>query len=262
MRLPFVSPPLKIPRWKRCIDIVASLAALPLLAVVMLLVAVVTRLRSPGPVLFRQVRVGHFGQRFTCYKIRTMVVSADVTPHKDHLTQLINSNLPLTKMDVQGDKRLIPGGWLLRASGLDELAQILNVLRGEMSLVGPRPCVPYEYSLFPASAMPRFSVLPGLTGLWQVSGKNRTTFSEMVAFDISYASKVSFLGDLRIMWRTIPTLISLVLDARPGGKRRENTLMLHRTPSPLSADFSKSRGDSLNENQVGTSPMLGFEKIG
>lgn len=252
------TPP-KIPRWKRSIDILVSLGALPFLAVVMLVVAIITRIKSPGPVLFRQVRIGYRGERFTCYKIRTMVVSADPAPHRDHLTQIISSNLPLTKMDVGGDKRLIPGGWLLRASGLDELAQILNVLKGEMTLVGPRPCVPYEYALFPASARPRFSVLPGLTGLWQVSGKNRTTFSEMITFDVQYAGRVTFWGDLRIMWRTLPTLIGLVMDARPGGKPTLSSDALIATHVLTS---SGTCDDAHNENQVGTSPMLGFKKIG
>lgn len=206
--------PFKLPVWKRGIDIVGSLVALPFLVVIMLVVTVIMKLRSPGPVLFRQVRVGRGGREFLCYKIRTMVVSADPVVHQAHLSRLIAENLPMVKMDVQGDKRLIPGGWLLRASGLDELAQILNVLKGDMTLVGPRPCVPYEYPQFPAEAQERFDVLPGLTGLWQVSGKNKTTFNEMIAYDVEYARTVSLGKDLIIMARTIPTLIGLVMDAR------------------------------------------------
>jgi len=209
-----VSPQLKIPVWKRGIDIVGSLLALPTLGLIMLVVAVIMKLRSPGPVLFRQVRVGVGGRHFMCYKIRTMLVSADPAAHETHLARLIAENLPLVKMDTEGDKRLIPVGWLLRASGLDELAQVLNVLKGDMTLVGPRPCVPFEYPQFLPEARARFNVLPGLTGLWQVSGKNKTTFNEMIALDLEYVRRISLASDLWIMLRTIPTLFGLVADAR------------------------------------------------
>jgi lipopolysaccharide/colanic/teichoic acid biosynthesis glycosyltransferase len=121
-------------------------------------------------------------------------------------------------MDARGDARLIPGGRLIRASGLDELPQIVNVLRGEMSLVGPRPCMSYEYEKYTARQRGRFDALPGLTGLWQVSGKNRTTFDEMIRLDIQYAQNKSLLLDLRIMLRTFPALLVQLLDTRSKGK--------------------------------------------
>jgi lipopolysaccharide/colanic/teichoic acid biosynthesis glycosyltransferase len=124
----------------------------------------------------------------------------------------------MVKMDVRGDSRLIPGGRLIRASGLDELPQIINVLRGEMSLVGPRPCVPYEYEKYSARQRTRFNAVPGLTGLWQVSGKNRTTFDEMIRLDIQYAEHTALLLDLQIMLKTFPALLVQFLDARNKSK--------------------------------------------
>jgi lipopolysaccharide/colanic/teichoic acid biosynthesis glycosyltransferase len=135
-------------RWKRALDIVVVLLALPLLVPLMIVVAVLIRVVSAGPVLFKQERVGYLGRRFMCFKFRTMFVGADAVAHQGHLRHLMDSNTPMTKMDSEGDPRIIPFGRLLRASGLDELPQLINVLRGEMSLVGPRPCLPYEYDKY------------------------------------------------------------------------------------------------------------------
>jgi lipopolysaccharide/colanic/teichoic acid biosynthesis glycosyltransferase len=131
----------------------------------------------------------------------------------------------MTKMDNFGDPRLIPLGFLLRASGLDELPQLINVLRGEMSLVGPRPCLPYEFDVYLPWQKQRLDTLPGLTGLWQVSGKNKTTFSEMVRLDISYARNSSFWLDVRIIAGTVSALVTQVREAwsakfRPGLKKQ------------------------------------------
>jgi lipopolysaccharide/colanic/teichoic acid biosynthesis glycosyltransferase len=205
-----------LPRWKRAIDIALSLAAMPLLAFCTLLTATVMALVSRGPVLFRQERVGYRGRRFMCYKFRTMQVGADSTIHREHCEQLIQSNAPMVKMDAQGDSRLIPGGRWIRSSGLDELPQILNVLRGEMSLVGPRPCVPYEYEKYLPWQRARFNAMPGLTGLWQVSGKNRTTFDEMIRLDLEYGGNRSLGLDLKIMAKTVPALLRQLRDARSG----------------------------------------------
>ena len=112
----------------------------------------------------------------------------------------------MTKLDA-GDKRLIPGGRILRCLGLDELPQLINVLRGEMSLVGPRPCLPYEYEHYQARHGRRFDTLPGLTGLWQVSGKNRTTFEQMINWDITYVETKSLTLDLMIMLKTVPAIL-------------------------------------------------------
>lgn len=138
--------------------------------------------------------------------------SAETASHKAHFASLVQSNVPMQKMDAKGDSRLIPGGWLLRATGLDELPQIINVLKGEMSIVGPRPCIPYEYEQFSTHQRERFEAVPGLTGLWQVSGKNRTTFGEMIRFDIEYARRKTVFLDLRIIVMTLPALMIQVAD--------------------------------------------------
>ena len=203
-----------VPAWKRALDILGCLAALPFLAVTTLFAAVLIRTASPGPIFFLQERVGYRGRRFKLYKFRTMHVTADVTTHQTHFAELVRSNVAMQKLDSQGDRRLVPGGWLLRASGLDELPQIINVLRGEMSLVGPRPCIPYEYEQYSLAQRERFSTVPGLTGLWQVSGKNRTTFDEMIRLDIHYAKNRSLGSDVKIMLQTLPALWVQISDTR------------------------------------------------
>ena len=147
-----------------------------------------------------------------CFKFRTMAVGADPDMHKGHLDNLLGSNEPMEKIDAQGDPRVIPLGAILRSSGLDELPQVINVLQGDMSLVGPRPCLPYEYEKYLPWQRERFNAVPGLTGLWQVSGKNRTTFIEMVLLDITYARSQTFWLDLKIIFKTIPALIVQMRD--------------------------------------------------
>jgi len=184
-----------------------------LLLPLMVFVALVIRMVSPGPVLFKQERIGYRGKRFMCLKFRTMLVGADTTVHEGHLKRLMSSNLPMAKMDMQGDRRLIPFGSLLRSSGLDELPQIINVLCGEMSLVGPRPCLAYEYDNYLPWQKERFETLPGLTGLWQVSGKNRTTFIGMVQLDVAYVRNMTLWQDCMIILKTIPALIVQMKDS-------------------------------------------------
>jgi lipopolysaccharide/colanic/teichoic acid biosynthesis glycosyltransferase len=118
----------------------------------------------------------------------------------------MESNAPMTKLDTRGDARVIPLGGMLRSTGLDELPQLINVFRGEMSLVGPRPCLPKEYDKHLPWQKERFRTLPGLTGLWQVSGKNRTTFNEMIELDLKYVRTRSLWLDLKILFRTIPVV--------------------------------------------------------
>src|SRR5262249_22936245 len=146
------------------------------------------------------------GKQFVCFKFRTMHVNAETDSHKGYTTQLIKSGGAMTKMDVKADPRLIPLGKVLRATGIDELPQLLNVLRGEMSLVGPRPCIPYEYEVYDEAQRRRFNATPGLTGLWQVSGKNRTTFQEMIDLDVKYSKTKSLWLDVKIMFKTLPAL--------------------------------------------------------
>ncbi len=204
----------QIPIWKRAIDIACCLVAMPPLLLCTLFMTIVTRLVSPGPVFFRQERVGYRGRRFQIYKFRTMAVRADTGVHQDYFKNLMSSNAPMTKLDAKNDKRLIPGGWILRASGLDELPQLLNVLKGDMSLVGPRPCIPTEYENYLPAQRERCNAMPGLTGLWQVSGKNRTTFDEMIRLDVHYARHPSLAMDLKIIFSTLPALISQIQDTR------------------------------------------------
>ena len=203
-----------LPRWKRVLDVGLILLALPLLLPIVLLIAWVIRLVSKGPIIFPQERVGYLGGKFFCLKFRTMLVGVDTASHQEHLHQLISSDVPMMKMETQGDSRIIPFGLLLRSSGLDELPQLLNVLRGEMSLVGPRPCLPYESEKYLPWQRERFKAVPGLTGLWQVSGKNRTTFVEMMRLDIAYARNKSLREDLKIILKTIPALLIQMWDTR------------------------------------------------
>ena len=202
------------PAWKRAIDISCCIVALPFFLVATLFVGILKGFASPGPVFFRQERVGRGGRRFMMYKFRTMHVQADVSSHQLYFAQLVRTNAPMQKLDGRGDRRLIPGGRLIRAMGLDELPQIINVLRGEMSIVGPRPCIPYEYSQYSPVQKQRFDVAPGLTGLWQVSGKNRTTFEEMVRMDLDYIQAISPRRDCKIILQTIPALWMQVAEAR------------------------------------------------
>jgi lipopolysaccharide/colanic/teichoic acid biosynthesis glycosyltransferase len=208
--------------WKRALDVLLMLLALPLLIPLGLLVALLVRSGSRGSILFRQERVGYQGRRFMCFKFRTMFVDADTATHQGHLLQLMKSNTPMQKMDSEGDPRIIPFGMWLRASGLDELPQLINVLRGEMSLVGPRPCLPYEYDQYLPWQKERFQTLPGLTGLWQVSGKNKTTFVEMVVLDIIYAKHKTLREDLKIILLTVPALVIQMWETRRAGKASSN----------------------------------------
>src|SRR6476646_6397449 len=161
--------------WKRPLDLLLIALSFPLWGPVMVVVAIWIALVSKGPVIYCQERVGFRGKGFTMFKFRSMKVCAETASHESHFAQLIESDAPMTKLDAVGDSRLIPLGAFLRAAGLDELPQIFNVIRGEMSLVGPRPCTPYELQHYDADHLVRVDVPPGLTGYWQVNGKNSTT---------------------------------------------------------------------------------------
>ena len=204
--------PATVPSWKRILDVSLTLVALPLLVPLSAAIAVVIKCVSRGPVLFRQERIGLKGKPFICLKFRTMRVDSPTTGHQAYLATLMKSDQPMTKMDCQGDPRLIPLGSILRCTGLDELPQFINVLRGEMSIVGPRPCLRYEYESYEPWQKQRFDSLPGLTGLWQVSGKNKTTFEQMIRMDIRYAETRSPGLDLAIMLKTLPVLALQALE--------------------------------------------------
>ena len=211
-----------VPRWKRVLDIACVVVAAPAWIPIGVLIAVVIKIVSSGPVFFTQERIGHMGKRFRCFKFRSMETDADVKSHEAYAKQLPGSDRPMTKLDLMGDPRLIPGGLMLRALGLDELPQLINVLRGEMSLVGPRPCVPYEFAQYRPRDRRRCETLPGLTGLWQISGKNRTTFDEMINLDLDYVARKSPLLDLRIIAWTLPAIVVQTWEAR--GRRQSRNL--------------------------------------
>jgi len=159
------------------------------------------------------------------FKFRTMHVNAETRTHEDYFASLMQSESPMTKLDAAGDTRLIPGARFLRASGLDELPQIFNVLRGDMSLVGPRPCLPCEFNRYEQWQQRRVNAPPGLTGHWQVNGKNKTTFNQMMFMDLFYIDKMSIWSDLGIICKTIPVLVSETIEAL---KRYKSRRISHR----------------------------------
>jgi lipopolysaccharide/colanic/teichoic acid biosynthesis glycosyltransferase len=207
-----------IPAWKRMLDIACLTFTFPVWITVGLCVGLLVKLTSRGPILFKQSRIGYLGRPFLCLKFRTMKTDADTAIHQNHLAELMSSGSPMTKLDSAGDPRLTPCGLLLRSLGLDELPQLINVLRREMSLVGPRPCLPYEYETYLPRHRRRFETAPGLTGLWQTSGKNKTTFEEMIDLDVHYAVHKTFWLDLKIMLRTIPAILEQAGEVRRSRK--------------------------------------------
>jgi lipopolysaccharide/colanic/teichoic acid biosynthesis glycosyltransferase len=222
-----------LPGWKRGLDIFCCCLALPFLAICTFAVAILMSIAAPGPIFFRQERVGYMGRRFRLFKFRTMHVGAETSGHQAHFAELVSTNAPMLKLDAKGDSRLIPLGWLIRASGFDELPQIINILRGDMSIVGPRPCIPYEYENYSALQRRRFHCVPGLTGLWQVSGKNRTTFDRMIQLDIQYVSEKSLGLDLKILALTIPAVLGQVADMCR--LRRKSPVVTAPVGQPMSA---------------------------
>ena len=194
-----------VPRRKRILDLTLVFITAPIWLSGFLVAAIWIKMVSKGSIFFTQRRVGIDGEEFTIFKFRTMTEGADTSVHEDHLKQLINSNAPMKKLDG-ADSRLIRGGRFMRAISLDELPQIINVILGDMSLVGPRPCTPAELEKYKAPFRRRFKGLPGMTGSWQVNGKNETTFRRMIALDAVYLCNFSVRGDLWIMARTFPTI--------------------------------------------------------
>lgn len=208
-----------LPAWKRGLDLFGILLLLPIALPLLALLWMFIKWVSPGPAIFRQERMGFRGRPFTCLKFRTMKINAEVDTHQFHVRDLIASNKPMQKIDGN-DPRVIRFGNILRSSGLDELPQLINVLRGEMSLVGPRPCTRYEFDQYTHSQKRRFNAAPGLTGLWQVSGKNRTTFSEMVELDIAYTEEKTLWMDVKILTKTAGVVLDQMNQLRANGRRQ------------------------------------------
>ncbi len=195
----------RIPLWKRTIDLIgASLLIILFLPVCVITIALI-EIISPGPIFFKQVRTGYLGKPFFIWKFRTMYLNVDSSLHANKICEEFENDLVLSK--VKNDPRIYPFGNFLRNSCIDEIPQLINVLKGEMSLVGPRPELPYAIEKFKLWHCNRLNVLPGLTGLWQINGKNSTTFTEMIRYDIEYVRRLSFKLEVKILLLTIPAII-------------------------------------------------------
>ena len=194
---------------RRTIDIIVAGGALLLLAPLMVLIAVVIKLTSPGPVVFTQRRVGFGREPFWFYKFRTMRVGTDDTAHRELIArELRGEDTAISgSHKLDGDSRVTPFGSVLRRTSLDELPQLINVVRGDMTLVGPRPCLDWEAEIFPSQYDERFTVRPGVTGLWQVSGRSTVSTLEMLRLDVDYARQQTMRRDVAILARTVPVLL-------------------------------------------------------
>ncbi len=202
---------------KRVMDVAGSISALVFLSPVLAVIAVAIKLTSRGPILFRQTRIGQYGRRFTFLKFRSMYSNNDQAVHQEYVKRLISGKTGCeqqaesrqTVYKLTNDPRVTRIGRFLRRTSLDELPQFLNVLRGEMSLVGPRPPIPYEFQSYAIWHRRRLlSVKPGITGLWQVEGRSRVKFDDMVRLDLAYAASWSPWMDLKILLRTPGAVLS------------------------------------------------------
>ncbi len=198
---------------KRTFDLVIAILALGVLSPLWLLIALLIKFDSRGPIFYKQERVGMDGRIFLFFKFRTMHPDVDDRTHREYQRAYINgrpdSNLgddqkPVFKLRT--DKRITRLGRILRKTSLDELPQLFNVLRGDMSIVGPRPPIPYEVENYQLWHRKRLDMKPGITGLWQVSGRNRLPFDEMVRMDLYYIENWSLLLDIKIILQTLPVM--------------------------------------------------------
>lgn len=198
---------------KRIFDVLLSFVLLLLAAPLMISVAIAIKLSSSGPVFYVQHRVGFRGRVFPFIKFRSMHVNNDDQIHREYTKQWITKGSPqadangATVHKIVDDPRIFRVGRFIRKFSIDELPQLFNVVRGEMSLIGPRPAIPYEVDVYREWHRRRFEAPPGITGLWQVSGRNRLTFDEMIKLDIDYLENWSFLLDLQILWRTVRVVL-------------------------------------------------------
>jgi lipopolysaccharide/colanic/teichoic acid biosynthesis glycosyltransferase len=192
---------------KRVVDVLGSVVLLLLLTPLLILVAVLIRVTTPGPALFRQVRLGRAECSFVMYKFRTMYDGADDKRHREYVASLLSNDAPPVANDglykLSDDPRITPIGAFLRRTSLDELPQLFNVLAGSMSLVGPRPALAWEAELYQADDRKRFEVKPGMTGLWQVSGRSKLTMKEALDLDCLYVERRSLRLDLAILGKTV-----------------------------------------------------------
>jgi lipopolysaccharide/colanic/teichoic acid biosynthesis glycosyltransferase len=198
---------------KRLLDLAVATACLALLAPLLVLVAALIRLTTPGPALFRQTRLGKDRRPFVLYKFRTMYTGSSDEVHRDYVRKLLTQDQPPDGgrhgvFKLERDERITPIGRLIRRTSIDELPQLLNVVRGNMSLVGPRPALAWEAKMFDVAYSGRFVVPPGLTGLWQVSGRNRLTMKQGLELDLEYVRRQSLALDLWILLKTVPVVLS------------------------------------------------------
>jgi lipopolysaccharide/colanic/teichoic acid biosynthesis glycosyltransferase len=194
---------------RRTADVVVSSLLLVLFLVPMLLIALAVHLEDKGPAFFRQERVGLGGGRFTLFKFRTMFRGGDDRELRELIARELRGEDTVENgsSKLNNDSRVTRTGTFLRKTSLDELPQLLNVLRGDMTLVGPRPCLSWEAEMFPEEFEPRFSVPPGLTGLWQVSGRSTLGTLDMLRLDVRYVESRSLRSDADILLRTVPALL-------------------------------------------------------
>jgi lipopolysaccharide/colanic/teichoic acid biosynthesis glycosyltransferase len=198
---------------RRTIDVAVALVAVLALSPLLLGCAILVRATSRGPALFGQERIGRSGRTFRMYKFRTMTHGCDDAAHRAYVTRLLTEDSPpaggqATLYKLASDPRVTRFGNLLRRTSIDELPQLLNVLKGDMAIVGPRPALPYEARLFEPRHRVRFAVRPGMTGLWQVSGRGRLTMREALDLDVTYVQQQRLGLDLRIMAKTVPALFA------------------------------------------------------
>lgn len=201
---------------KRSIDLIGALSAILLFSPLLLLTAMAIKTTSPGPVIFRQLRLGKNGKPFVFYKFRSMSWNVDDRIHRDYVASLIAGNLPAVNQGhaetplykIKSDPRVTWFGRIIRKTSIDELPQLFNVVRGDMSLVGPRPPLPYEAEKYQSWHFWRiFEAKPGITGLWQVEGRSRTSFDDMVRLDLEYSRSCSLWLDLKILAKTVRVVL-------------------------------------------------------
>lgn len=194
---------------KRIFDLLLTVPGLIILSPFLIILAIIIKLDSPGPVIYKQKRIGLNGRPFMCYKFRSMNYNADESLHRKHIIDFAEGRLDETQgVKLKDDPRITRVGRFIRRNSIDELAQLFNVLKGEMSLVGPRPVIPYEADLYDLWQSERFSVLPGITGLWQVAGRSYVSFDEMLRMDIRYIRNQSLWFDILILLKTFPAILS------------------------------------------------------
>lgn len=195
---------------KRLLDIAIAILVVVAAVPIALVAIALVQLTDPGPVFFRQARIGQGGRPFTMLKLRTMHVGNNDSAFREFNIRELRGEAGPSRdgmFRLENDPRVLPVGRLLRRYSVDELPQLINVLRGEMSLVGPRPSLPWEVELYTPEQRRRHQCLPGLTGLWQVSGRSRLSIQQMLELDLTYVERRSLLLDLKILWWTLPAVL-------------------------------------------------------